>query len=1416
MNVIVLASIVVRFIAVAVSVRIFLRIRDFRILLLTAMLLLTVARQFLGDFDPGSPDAFGLAGTGVSAADWLFVLVSLVSLPCVYYLGRLIDERQSALTAHAVSECRLKACIDTSPNVAMQWFDEDGRITFWNQASERTYGWPASEVMGKRLNELIFTEETERKFEQLLAEARATGKSIGPIEFPFTRRDGKACICSSSIFEVSAQDGRSIVACMDVDITDQRQIEADLRRRESQMRLFVEYAPAAVALLDCDLRYLAVSQRWREDYRLGDQDIIGKTHYEVFPEVPERWKEIHRRCLSGAIEKCEEDIFPRADGKIDWLRWEIRPWELESGERGGIVMFTELLTDRMQAREALRQSEQRFRLLVENLEVIAWEGDPSDRRFTFVTGQPERITGFTAAEWYAPGFWMSRIHPEDRDRALSESETATAGGIAHDFEYRFVRKDGSEVWIHDYVTVEMDSGNPVRLRGIMVDVTAAHSAMEKLERSEARLRDTIEAVSLGFWEMDVATQRLTLSPEWYALLGYAAGDFPSTFETVNQLVHPEDRHETTSRFDAFIADPSTPLEHQFRIRHRDGTYRWWLSRGYAVRTRDGRASLVRGVNIDISADREKSEALRLSEERFRGIADHGSVGFWQISLDRRSIYANPAMIRMLEVDDAAELSSLRVDDFFDEQDRQRIIEELRQRGCGNASTYEVELVGRKGTRRRVLICGVPLRDPYGEVRGSIGTFTDITAMRQAEQEAREFRESLERAQAVGQVGSWWFDVESKSDLKWSPHTHRMFGLAESEFDGRVETFFRLVHPDDRALLHEKLDAAIAGMGRYSIDHRIVKPDGDAAWIHEEADVIWGPDGRASKMIGICQDITDRKQAEDLGQIRSFMLDRLTSGRPLPEILEGIAHIIERIRPGVFCSILLLDERGRRLRHGAAPSLPDFYNKAVDGLEIGEGVGSCGTSAFRGQPVVAEDIMNDPQWAVAREVAQKAGLGCCWSYPIMTAGRKVLGTFALYRASPGGPSRLDTELIETSAHFVSVAIERKRAEAALAQSEERYRALISATATVVWTTDSEGRFVTLQPAWEAYSGQTWEQYRGTGWVEALHIDDREQLLLKWKNAVANASFFEAEGRFWHSASGEYHHAVSRGVPLLNEDGSIREWVGSITDIDARKRAEEAVQAAQSALIRQQEREKARIAAELARARDELVLKTRLATIGQVSASIAHELRNPLGAIRNAAYFLKRRSGDTDEKLTQYLNIIETEVATSDRIITNLMEMTRARLPDKQPVNLGQIIDSVLGNCRAPDNVSIRRQLRPDPFIVFADSSQIRQVLENLITNAIQALDGAPGSVSIDALQQDDYDVFVVRDSGVGVPPEARPLLFEPLFTTKAKAKGTGLGLTICRQLIERHGGVIEYLDDGQRGTAFHVRLPRAQVFSGESI
>ncbi len=276
------------------------------------------------------------------------------------------------------------------------------------------------------------------------------------------------------------------------------------------------------------------------------------------------------------------------------------------------------------------------------------------------------------------------------------------------------------------------------------------------------------------------------------------------------------------------------------------------------------------------------------------------------------------------------------------------------------------------------------------------------------------------------------------------------------------------------------------------------------------------------------------------------------------------------------------------------------------------------------------------------------------------------------------------------------------------------------------------------------------------------------------------------------------------PFLGPDTEIRGFVVTARDITERKRADEANCKAQEVLLEQQRHETERVETELAKVREELVRTTRLAAIGQVAASIAHDLRNPLGAAGNACYFLKRYGSGEKAQLEEYLDIINQELGTAHSVIDSLLSMAWAKEPAKGDVDLGDLISEVFRGIQTNDKVACRIALSPEPFFVKVDPNQMRQVVVNLVKNATQAM-GDRGDLLIEASRAPDADTIVFRDTGPGVAPRVLDKLFEPLITTKAK--GTGLGLTICRQIIERHGGTIEAANHDDGGAVFTVHLPR---------
>jgi nitrogen fixation negative regulator NifL len=232
--------------------------------------------------------------------------------------------------------------------------DANGVIEYVNPRFVESTGYGAAEAIGRRPSLLKSGHTSADEYRGLWRTITAGGVWRG--EFHNRRKDGSLYWESAIISPVRDEQGRiTHFTAIKEEITARKAAEAALREREEQLRLFIEHAPVALAMFDQDMRYVSFSRRWLTDYGLSGQSIAGRSHYDVFPELPEHWRAIHRRCLAGAVERSEEDRFQRADGTTQWLRWEVRPWRTAGRAIGGIVIFSEDISERKRTEQTLHR-----------------------------------------------------------------------------------------------------------------------------------------------------------------------------------------------------------------------------------------------------------------------------------------------------------------------------------------------------------------------------------------------------------------------------------------------------------------------------------------------------------------------------------------------------------------------------------------------------------------------------------------------------------------------------------------------------------------------------------------------------------------------------------------------------------------------------------------------------------------------------------------------------------------------------------------------------------------------------------------------------------------------------------------------------------------------------------------------------
>ncbi|MGI0489129.1 PAS domain S-box protein [Pantanalinema rosaneae CENA516] len=681
-----------------------------------------------------------------------------------------------------------------------------------------------------------------------------------------------------------------------------------LDQSEQQLRLFIEHTPAAIAMLDRQMCYLLTSRRWQEDYHLGDRDMIGRSHYDLFPDIPDRWKDSYQRALAGIVVRCEEEQCVRTDGSVIWIQWEVHPWYTTTNEIGGIILFTQVITERKRLELALQASQAQLTEILDRAiaGIIRLRLYPdSSMQFDYISPHYEQIWGFTADELRAnTNCWRSRIHPDDWVNIVLpniQMVLTRRDVFTYEMEYRCQRDQDQLRWVLAACYVQWeDSKGYWDITVVDTDITdrkAAELALQQLNE-ELELRVQQRTQELMQSERDLRT---IFNNVYDAILIHA---LDGTILDANDRaleVRGATREQLLAATIPDLSAPDAPLERLPEILQRvqaGETMRFeWRERRFndqslfdveiSLRrvTLGNRPVFIAGMR-DISDRKQAEMALRESQLFLQTVIDTFPLTvFWK---DCNSVYlgcnqrsaqvaglASPTeIVGKTDYDmpwAATNADAYRADD-----------REVINSGIAKLGIIETQ-VRADGSMVWIETNKLPLYNLRGELIGLLGTYQDITDRKQAEQSLRDSEAQLAEQNAILQSV-----IESTPDVVFVKDRHGRIVLANSAF---VRFFDQpldaLLGKDDAELWSpemarqlRQLDFKIMTTGiAETLEERVPHTDGMRTYLTTKSPW-YDAQGNIIGTIGLSRDISDRKQAEEALQQLNQELERRVQERTM--------------------------------------------------------------------------------------------------------------------------------------------------------------------------------------------------------------------------------------------------------------------------------------------------------------------------------------------------------------------------------------------------------------------------------------------------------------------------------------------------------------------------------------------------------
>jgi PAS domain S-box-containing protein len=1022
-------------------------------------------------------------------------------------------------------------------------------------------------------------------------------------------------------------------------------------------------------------------------------------------------------------------------------------------EREKLRASEEQLAETSRLYDELRRADAELRLQVELLQqlpVSAWtlkpDGTPdfvnqvwldySGQALDFVRSNPEA--------------WMTAVHPEDREAASKAFWDGVRSGQDFAVETRSLRAhDGTYRWHLQQAVVLRDAdGKVLKFVGTTTDIDDQKRAQEALGESETNLRQILDGIP-GLvctlnpaGQIDLANQRL---------LDF----FGMTLEELNSwgtngAVHPDDLERVIAEL-THAMTTGTAFDSELRYRRGDGLFRWSQTRILPARDAEGGITRWYGLITDIDDRKRAEEALREGEYEARLTLDTIPGMVAVISASGEVIWLSKPLLEFYRKSLEEIGSQWTTGDMIHPDDRPRLIQAFTQ-SLASGDPAEVELRARRfdGVYRWLDLRGRPLRDQQGRIVRWYFLQTDIDDQKRAEE---KLRESEYKARLI--VDS----IPGVVALLSPTGSLEMVSRQCTEFFGRTFEELRewgtndTVHPDDLPGLVDGLTRALTTGRPYEILARFRRADGVYRWSHNSGCPIRDRNGDIARWCSLITDIDDQKRAEDALRESEYE-----------------ARLIVDSIPGMVALISPTGDVDKVSRYAL-----EFFGRTIEELR------EWGTKDM----VHPEDLPG-----VTKAFFRAMAAGSPFEFPMRL--RRWDGVYRWFQER-GSPLRDKNGDIACWYLLITDIDDQKRAEEALRESEHESRLIVDSIPGLIAVLDASGELERVNQPILDYLGKSLEECRQWAVDDTIHPDDRPGYLQAFGRSFAAGEPVEYDAARIRRFDGVYRWLNMRGLPLRDRQGHIVRWYFLLTEVDDRKRAEDALRQAQGDLAR----------------------INRVTTMGELAASLAHEVNQPISGVLINANVCLRKLGHDNPDLNEAraaVTRIQRDAQRAADVIGKIRAQFEKAAPNREILDINEIIRETAGLLRSEAsryNILVRTELAANLPRIIGDRVQLQQVAMNLIVNSLEAMKDVEGIRELaikSQLGEDEQLLVTVSDTGMGFPPQLMEQIFDPFFTTKPH--GTGMGLRISRSIIESHGGRLWAAGTTERGATFHLNLPAA--------